>query len=247
MLGKTGLHVSRLCIGTDYSDIYGGSPIGVRILLRGTELGVNFWDTSESYGSYPAIRKALKELNREDIIITTKSYSKRIEGVKRDLEDALEGMDTDYVDIFMLHAVDDMNDFKSRKEALRFLLDKKDEGTIRSIGVSTHSASVASALTNMPEIEVVLAVLNIKGIRIKEGNLNLMISALKRLYQSGKGVYLMKVLARGKLADRAMEALSFGFKFAYAYSIAVGIKSIRELEFAVSVAERTEKEACSGG
>jgi len=239
-LGGTGLEVSRLCIGTDYSSVYGSSPLGLKILLRGFELGVNFWDTSESYGSYPAIREALKRLKRSDVIITSKSYSQNRAGVERHLDEALQGMDTDYVDIFMLHAVDSIEEFKRRGEALEFLLDAKEKGLIRSVGLSTHSAETAWALAEVPEVEVVLAVLNMEGLRIREGDVELMRSALRRLHQAGKGVYLMKVLARGRLADRAEEALRYAFNIPYVHSVSVGIRTLQELEFAVKVAEESE-------
>ena len=109
-LGNTGFKVSRLCIGTDYSDIYGDS-LGCSILLKGFRLGVNFWDTSESYGSYPAIKEALKVLSRGDVVIVSKSYCKSRDGAKKDLEDALREINTDYLDIFMLHGVDTLEDF----------------------------------------------------------------------------------------------------------------------------------------
>ncbi|RJS77256.1 hypothetical protein CW711_06895 [Candidatus Bathyarchaeota archaeon] len=98
VLGRTGLEVSRLCIGTDYSSVYGGSPLGPKILLRGFELGVNFWDSSESYGSYPAIREALKRLRRSDVVITSKSYSPDRAGIEKHLNEALQEMETEYVD-----------------------------------------------------------------------------------------------------------------------------------------------------
>lgn len=237
-LGKTGLKVSRLCIGTDYADVYGGSSLGRDILLRGFSLGVNFWDSSESYGSYPAIREALKLLNRGDIVITSKSYSKDEAGAEKDLEDALREIGTDYLDIFMLHAVDTREDFKMRRSALEFLLEAKRNGLIRAVGVSTHSADVAPALAEVPEIEVVLTVLNIDGLNIREGDLKLMHSAVKSLYEAGKGVYLMKVLARGRLAGRAEEALRYVFRVPYVHAVSVGITSLKELETAI----RVEKE-----
>ena len=239
VLGRTGLEVSRLCIGTDYSSVYGGSPLGPKILLRGFELGVNFWDSSESYGSYPAIREALKRLRRSDVVITSKSYSPDRAGIEKHLNEALQEMETEYVDIFMLHAVDGMDEFKRRREALEFLLEAKENGLIRSVGLSTHSAKTAWALADVPEVEVVLAVLNVEGLRISEGDAELMISALKRLRDAGKGVYLMKVLARGRLADRAEEALRYAFSIPYAHSVSVGIRTLEELEFAVKVAEQT--------
>ncbi|RJS89504.1 aldo/keto reductase [Candidatus Bathyarchaeota archaeon] len=237
ILGKTGFKVSRLCIGTDYADIY-GKPSGSRILLRGFELGVNFWDTAESYGSYPAIRESLKTINRNNVVITSKTYSRNRDGAERDLEDALREIDTEYLDIFMLHAVDTIEDFKARRDVLKFFLESKNRGVIKAVGVSTHSANVASTLAEVPEVDVVLTVLNIEGLHIRERDLSLMHSAVKRLYEAGKGVYLMKVLGRGKLANRADEALRYAFGIPYAHAVSVGIKTIEELEAAV----RVEKE-----
>jgi len=241
ILGSTGFKVSRLCIGTDYADIY-GDTLGCDILLRGFSLGVNFWDTSESYGSYPAIREALKTLERSDVIITSKSFSKNRDGAEKDLEDALRGIETDHLDIFMLHGVDTLKDLKARRDVLEFLLESKRRGIIRAIGASTHSAKMALALAEVPEIEVILTVLNMRGLNIREGDLNLMRSAIKKIYDAGKGVYLMKVLGRGKLADQAEEALKYAFKVPYVHAVSVGIKSLKELETAVKVAEKVDSD-----
>jgi len=240
VLGDTGFKVSRLCIGTDYADVYGGSSLGRDILLGGFSLGVNFWDSSESYGSYPAIKEALKTLDRGDVVITSKTYSKHEDGAKRHLEEALDETGTDYLDVFMLHAVDTLEDFKNRRGSLEFLSEAKRQGLIRAVGVSTHSANLALALADVPEIEVVLAVLNMKGLRIHGGNVELMHSALKRLHDVGKGVYLMKVLARGRLADRAEEALRYAFKIPYVHAVSVGIQNLRELETAVNVEKEVD-------
>ena len=240
ILGNTGFRVSRLCIGTDYADVYGGASLGRDILLKGFSQGVNFWDSSEGYGSYPAIREALKTLNRDEVIITSKSYSKDRDGAKKDLEDALREIDTDYLDIFMLHAVDTLEDLKIRRDVLKFLLEAKRTGLIRAVGVSTHSADLALALAEVPEVEVVLTVLNMEGLNIRHGDLKLMHSAVKRLYEAGKGVYLMKVLARGKLADRADEALRYAFAIPYVHAVSVGIKTLKELETAIRVEKQVD-------
>ena len=197
ILGNTGLKVSKLCIGTDYRDVYCGS-LGCDMLLKGFSLGVNFWDSSESYGSYPAIREALETLNREEIVITSKSYSKDRDGAREHLKEALNEINTEYLDRFMLHAVDTLEDFNMRKDVLQFLLEAKRRGVVRAVGASTHSANFAHTLADIQEIEVVLAVLNMKGLNIRENNLKLMESAVKKIYHGGKGIYLMKVLARAR-------------------------------------------------
>jgi len=243
LLGNTGLEVSRLCIGTDYSEVY-GSPEGegVQIFLEGFKQGVNFWDTAESYGSYPAMRAALKQIDRERIVITGKSYGVDRREVERDLEDALREIGTTYMDIFMLHAVDSMEDFRRRRDALDFLLEAKKRGVVKAVGVSTHSARVAWSMAEIPEIDVVLTVLNIRGLRLADGDLDLAKSAVRRLYEAGKGVYLMKVLARGRLADIYEEALRYVFKIPYVHSISVGIKSLSELREAIRIANETTLE-----
>ncbi|MEM2322769.1 MAG: aldo/keto reductase, partial [Candidatus Bathyarchaeia archaeon] len=109
-----------------------------------------------------------------------------------------------------------------------------------AVGASTHSPVLAMELAKCPEIDVVLTVLNIEGLNIHGGDLESMHKAIKMLYDSGKGVYLMKVLGRGKLAGRAKEALSYAFRIPYVHAVSVGIRSISELEEAVRVEEETE-------
>ena len=50
-VGRTGLKVSRLAFGTGYLE--GAVSAGARLLVKAYDLGVNFWDTSDDYGTYP--------------------------------------------------------------------------------------------------------------------------------------------------------------------------------------------------
>jgi aryl-alcohol dehydrogenase-like predicted oxidoreductase len=61
-LGRTGLLVSRLAFGTGYL----GGPVtaGARLLVEAFELGVNFWDTSDDYGTHPHVARAAREVGR---------------------------------------------------------------------------------------------------------------------------------------------------------------------------------------
>ena len=125
--------------------------------------------------------------------------------------------------------------------AYNYLLEAKRSGLTKAVGASTHSAKMALALADIPEIEVALTVLNIDGLEIRERHLELLLSAVKKLYEAGKGVYFMKVLARGKLADRAEEALRYAFNIPYVHSVSVGIRSIQELETAVKMEKTSLK------
>jgi len=235
--GRTGLEVSRLCVGTDYRDFYGNADLGGALLRRAYELGLNFWDTADDYGAHPGIREALKSLDRSKIVIATKTYGKEERDVEESIERSLQEMETPYIDIFMLHAVDSIQEFKSRSGALRAILEAKEKGLIRAVGLSTHSAQMTWELAEIPEIEVVLTVLNKAGLRMN-GSLKEMKRATRRIYEAGKGVYLMKVLARGKLADNTESALKYVYKLPYVHSVSIGMKSLNELETNVRIVNK---------
>ena len=228
-LGRTGLEVSRLCVGTDYREFYGNANLGGSLLKRSYELGVNFWDTADDYGAHPSIREAIKAIGRSNVVVVTKTYGREDGDVEESIERSLREMETSFIDVLLLHAVDSVEEFRRRSGALRAGLRAKDEGLVRAVGLSTHSAQMTRACAAIPEIEVVLTVLNRGGLRMS-GKLSEMEGAARRAYEAGKGVYLMKVLARGKLADDVESALAYAWKLPYVHSISVGMKSLDELE-----------------
>ena len=137
-LGRTGLKVSRLSIGTDYRSIYGQAELGAQILLRGFDLGVNFWDTADDYGAHPGIKQALRQLDRSKVVIATKTYGSRDVDVWNSLKKSMDEMGTDYLDVYLLHAVDSPDEIEVRKSALKAMLEAKEKGLVKAVGLSTH-------------------------------------------------------------------------------------------------------------
>ena len=235
-LGATGLPVSRLSLGTDTRL---DRDTGARLLQRAFELGVNFWDTDETYGTHPSIQKALKRLDRSQVVIAAKTYKMDREGARRSLEHSLREMETEYIDIFLLHAIDSARQFQEHGGALEALLEAKEGGLIRAVGLSTHALEMVEAIPEIPEIEVVLAVLNLGGERIRGGRSQEEVEeALRRSYETGQGVYLMKVLARGRLAPDLESALGYALGLPYVHSVCVGMKTVRELEMNIAIVNR---------
>src|SRR5688572_19548475 len=65
--GPTGLPVSRLCWGTGLMDHLKHNlshAEAARILVRGLELGVNFWDTADGYKTHPHVGEALQQVGK---------------------------------------------------------------------------------------------------------------------------------------------------------------------------------------
>jgi len=204
-LGKTGLRVSKLGYGTvDFRDPLNLSPEqGGRILVEACELGVNFWDTSDDYGSHPHVAWALKHLPRKKVVVCTKTSATNSKAVKKSLVSSLRELDTDYIDIFLLHYVtSDWID--GCKPVFKQMNDLKSTGMVRAAGLSTHSVSVVRAASEIEEVDVIMticcnasqAVVNKfrDYIPLEDGSINEMFDAVKLAHTMGKGTVAMKVL-----------------------------------------------------
>lgn len=92
-LGRTGLMVSRLGLGTDVLHA-GGLSVEehTAIILRAWELGINLIDTDRWYDTYPSIAAALPHKARQDVVLVSKTYEKTRDGALADVAFALEAL-----------------------------------------------------------------------------------------------------------------------------------------------------------
>lgn len=238
-LGNTGIKVSRLCFGgLVIGPLQAGLSVdeGASVILRAFEAGVNFIDTAELYGTYPHIREAIKRWGKRPVI-ATKSYAWSAESAEKSLEKARKELDTDFIDIFMLHEQESRLTLRGHRDALEYYLDQKSKGRIGAVGVSTHNIEVVEAICDMPEIEVIHPIVNIAGIGIGDGSNEDMLAAVDRAHSRGKGIYSMKPLGGGNLLNRYGESMEFVLGLPYIHSIAVGMQSIEEVEMNVCLFE----------
>jgi len=124
-LGRTGLQVSRLCLGTMNFGPQTTPEDSFRIMDRALEHGINFWDTADVYGWKTGERITEKIIGdffaqgggrREKTVIATKVYNKVEEWpngqrlsklrIKRGCEDSLKALKTDYIDLYQMHHID---------------------------------------------------------------------------------------------------------------------------------------------
>jgi aryl-alcohol dehydrogenase-like predicted oxidoreductase len=151
-LGKTGLKVSVAGLGTG-----GNSRLGrktgrteaqsVDIIHQAVDLGINFIDTAENYGTEHFVGAALKSIPRDKVIVATKTHMSDKDGfwsgaeVVRHLEASLQRLGTDYVDVFNLHGVKQAEYEYALNEVAPALLRQKEKGTIRHIGLTEAAAT----------------------------------------------------------------------------------------------------------
>jgi predicted aldo/keto reductase-like oxidoreductase len=143
-LGRTGFKVS---------DLASGAPNNETVLRAMLDSGVNFIDTGHTYGNgnnERLIGKVLKDYDRKKIFINTKLYTEEKfeskEAVIKSTREALERLQTDYVDCLMIHSAENSRIIKD--EAFHAGMKQlKAEGRVRSVGVSCHG----SAWYRLPE------------------------------------------------------------------------------------------------
>jgi len=252
--GGTGSSVSRLCWGTGLMAVLRHNlshEEAARILLRGVELGVNFWDTADGYKSHPHVGEALRQLGsawRNTVVINSKTPAKDAQKATSDIDRYLTEMGTDYIDTILLHGIETVEEFQSRTGALDALLRAKEAGKVRAVGMSTHlgSGPIMTVCAEDPRIEVVLTSVNRDGLMLKQTTLTEHLPLVRRIYEAGKAICLMKTLAQGGLTrtpEEVREAIRFNLRLPYAHSVCVGVNSVHEAEFAVRVAAEEEAEA----
>ncbi|WDV44124.1 aldo/keto reductase [Clostridiaceae bacterium M8S5] len=240
-LGASNIEVSKMCFGSltisplqanlSYKD-------GAALIRDAYDKGINFIDTAELYENYGHIKEFLKHINRQEYVIATKSYSYSKETASKSLDKALKEMNTDYIDIFLLHEQESEHTIRGHYEAIEFFLKAKEKGIIRAIGISTHRVEGVRAFNKYKELDIVHPILNIDGIGIQDGSANDMLDAIKESKQLGKGIYAMKPLGGGHLIRSVEDSLRFITSVKEIHSFAIGMQSIDEITANVSFIEK---------
>lgn len=147
-LGRTGLKVSVAGLGCG-----GGSRLGlatghdeahaIGIVRKALDLGVNFIDTAQFYGTESAVGKAIRGRNRDDVVISTKHKVAHNDGRSFTTADILAGLDhsltalgIDHVDVFCLHTVLPGQYARVAGDIVPALLREREKGKFRFLGIT---------------------------------------------------------------------------------------------------------------
>lgn len=239
VLGNTGIRVSRLAFGSlTIGPLQAGLPLGqgAGVIREALDMGVNFIDTAELYETYPYIREAVRGRSG-DVVIASKSYAYTRSGMEKSLDKARLELDRDYVDIFLLHEQESGLTIRGHAAALEYLLEAKQAGLVRAIGISTHYVQAVRDAAWLPEIDVLHTLFNAVGLGIRGGTPNDMLEAVRDACLGGKGIYAMKALGGGNLNIPTAEAFSFVRRFEEFASVAVGMRTKDEVRANVALFE----------
>jgi aryl-alcohol dehydrogenase-like predicted oxidoreductase len=170
-LGRTGLKVSRICLGTMNFGTYTPEEESFAIMNQSLELGINFFDTANVYGNTGdgtgagnterIIGRWLAEdkTRRDKIVLATKVYGKMGNGIneaklsayniRKACEDSLKRLQTDHIDLYQMHHIDRDTPWEEIYQAMEQLVR---EGKILYAGSSNFAAwNIAEAIYKAKE------------------------------------------------------------------------------------------------
>jgi len=216
-LGKSGLKVSRVCLGCM---TYGVPTRGAHLwtldeekarplLQRAIELGINFFDTANTYSdgsSEEIVGRALRDFaRREEIVIATKVYYQMREGpnsrglsrksIMIEIDASLRRLGTDYIDLYQIHRWDKTTPIEETLEALHDLIKV---GKVRYIGASSMWAwqfSKAQYTARARNLTPFVSMQNYYNLLYREEEREMM----PLCAEEGVGVLPWSPLARGRL------------------------------------------------
>jgi aryl-alcohol dehydrogenase-like predicted oxidoreductase len=153
-LGRTGLRVSPLCLGTMNFGNQTTEPDAHRIMDRALELGINFFDTANVYGGPDTPTEeiigrwfAQGDLRRDKTVIATKVYGGRVNWpntnrlsarhIRHACDRSLRRMQTDYIDLYQMHHVDLDTPWDEIWQAMELLVQ---QGKVLYVGSSNFAA-----------------------------------------------------------------------------------------------------------
>ena len=193
VLGKTGEKLSVIGFG---AIMLNDNPqdFANELVAKAYELGVNYYDVAPNYGNaQEKLGPALKPY-RKNCFLACKTHERGAEGAKRTLEDSLKKLETDYFDLYQLHAlssVDQVNQAFGPGGAMETVVKAKKEGKIKHVGFSAHSVEGDLLAKNNYDFDSILFPINFACWHTGDFGSQVYAEAEKR----GMGILALKAMA----------------------------------------------------
>jgi aryl-alcohol dehydrogenase-like predicted oxidoreductase len=149
ILGRTGMKVSVAGLGTGGNSMIGKgsgatSAESIALVREALDLGVNFLDTAEVYGTEELVGQAIAGRPRDSVVISTKTHAKldnklrTPEVVEAAIDASLKRLRTDYIDVYNMHGVHPSAYPHTLEVLVPVLLRAKEKGKIRHLAITEN-------------------------------------------------------------------------------------------------------------
>jgi uncharacterized protein len=217
-LGKTGLAATRIGLACERAQTS-------EVIRRAADLGMRYFHSvgprpGASEVDYEKIRDGLKGL-RQGVTLSTGTSALSASAMRADLESQLRRLGTDYLDVWLLQAVDEVGHLT--EERVDFARQAKAAGKVRAIGLSTHQPELLHQPMLRFGIEVAMVFCGVW--RTPE-----QLAPVKELHRAGLGILAMRAMNFGNLGEvSAGDALSWLRDCPYLDAAPVGVDTDAQL------------------
>lgn len=282
-LGRSGLRVSALALGTvelglEYGITLPGEAArpaeaeGVRLVHAALDAGITLIDTARAYGASEEVLGVALRGRRHEVVLATKVRTQRPDGgapagdelrhlMRASLEQSLRALQTDYVDLWQIHNVDEA--LLAQRDAVADAFARaRADGLVRAVGGSTYGVEAPLAALESGLFDVLQVTYSVLDQRLEErvfpaaaaANVGLVVrSVLLKGVLTARGDYLPEhlgplrersrafrelVAARGRGLTPVQAAIAFALGNPRIGSTLVGVRSEEELREALDAVGR---------
>ncbi|PUU91932.1 MAG: hypothetical protein CI947_1130 [Halanaerobium sp.] len=255
-LGKTGLNVSEISFG---GIMLMDTPQkeANQIVKNAVKKGINFFDVGPTYGNAQNILGPALKPFRDKVYLANKTEPGQTkEQVRKDMEESLKLLDTDYFDLYQLHEVTDENALNSalgEGGALEAIIEAKEEGLVKNIGFSAHKEWAALKLIKSYNFDTVMFPINwnywfnynqgpevIQKAREKEMGIIAIKALAQRQWQDGRqnnyNTWYKPIYDNDRLAELALE-----FTLSQDVDTAVSPGDNRMIDLALNIYQKNDE------
>jgi predicted aldo/keto reductase-like oxidoreductase len=248
-LGKTGLKLSRLGIGTGTNGGRVQRGLGTdgfnRLIRYAYDQGITYIDTAQAYGTHTMVGKAIKGIPREKLFIQSKMPGVPEKPLEL-LDQYRKELEVDYIDSMLCHCVVRDNWDESHKKIMDAFEEAKDKKIILSHGVSCHSLPALEKSAQLDWVDVNLVRINPQGAHIdtpeetwnaesNESHLAAVLEQIKVMRENQHGVIGMKLIGNGDFTnpeDRE-KSIRYTMQSGLVDAVVIGVKSAEEIDEAI--------------
>jgi predicted aldo/keto reductase-like oxidoreductase len=184
----------------------------------------------------------LKEVKRDRVTLTSKTMAKTAEAVKADIERFRKELNTDYIDICLLHCMTDGKWPEKMKGPMDALSAAKEKGYVRAVGCSCHTFEALQAAADEPWVEIDLARINPHGVMMEVGKpeeVPKVDALLRKMHERGKVIYGMKIVGEGTFKGKQIDkSLEYALSRPYLSGFTIGFNSKAQID---DIAKRIER------
>lgn len=248
-LGKTGIKLSRLGIGTGSNSGKVQQALGQeefnRLIRYAYDQGITYIDAAMSYRTHGWIGGAIKGLPREKLFIQTK-----IGGVPENPLEMIDRVrktyDTDYVDTLLVHCTFKKNWVEERKRMMDAVAEAQSRKWVRARGVSCHSLPALQIASQLDWVEVNLVRVNPQGAHMdtpqeavsassNSSHVPPVLAELRNMKAHGHGIIGMKLIGNGdfKNPDDREKSIRYAMSLPDLDAVVIGCKSTAEIDEAI--------------